>query len=71
MENTGAFEVKPEFCMRVAVGKVRNYCTVIDFERLMLFKIQVLEVISKKRFWLKIAAEPSFKPEEYISISRI
>jgi len=33
MENTDAFEVDPEFCMRVAVGKVRNHRSVIDFER--------------------------------------
>jgi len=30
-----------------------------------------LEAISKKGFWFKIAAEPSFKPQEYIRISRI
>jgi hypothetical protein len=31
----------------------------------------LLEAISKKGVWLKIAAGPSFKPQEYISISRI
>jgi hypothetical protein len=31
----------------------------------------VLEAISKKGFWFKIAAGPRFKPEEYLSISRI
>jgi hypothetical protein len=30
-----------------------------------------LEAISKKGFWFKIAAGPSFKPQEYICISRI
>jgi len=30
-----------------------------------------LEAISKKGFGFKIAAGPSFKPQEYISISRI
>jgi hypothetical protein len=31
----------------------------------------LLEAISKKGFWFKIAAGPSFKPEEYLSILRI
>jgi len=31
----------------------------------------LIEAISKKEFWFKIAAEPRFKPEEYWSISRI
>ena len=35
------------------------------------FQFDFLEAISKKGFWLKIAAGPSFKPQEYISISRI
>ncbi len=30
-----------------------------------------IEAISKIGFWFKIAAGPSFKPQEYISISRI
>jgi len=31
----------------------------------------LLEAISKKGFWVKIAAAASFKPEEYTGISRI
>jgi hypothetical protein len=31
----------------------------------------LIEAISKKGFWFKIATGPSVKPEEYISISRI
>ena len=36
-----------------------------DFE-----KEQNLEAVSKKGFWFKIEAEPSFNPQEYASISR-
>jgi len=36
-----------------------------------ILPLRTLEAISKKGFWFKVAAGPSFNPQEYYSISRI
>ena len=45
-------------------------CVICSHLKLLIEAIS-FEAISKKGFWFKFAAGPSFKPQAYLSISRI